>query len=222
MAAHACRWVLSKLRANLAKELDFRLEADNAQRLAAAFAGRRGVAVPLPVPEVRFTGAREQLSAASVTLLCKAALGLVIIPDGAGCMLSHRHDGQRDWQVCKVHDTCTQAIMPTILAKKGAVQAFYSEMEPSRVHTKLSRGLSCRSHRVQRCSPLIFTLCMQLSGERVLTMEWIDGCKLTDMDAIVAMHVHPRDVAIELLHAFAQMTFVDGFGERSVIPVSGL
>ncbi|CAL8467426.1 g6964 [Coccomyxa elongata] len=94
-------WVLSELRANLAKELDFRLEADNAQHLAAAFAGRRGVAVPQPVPE--------------------------------------------------------------------------------------------------------------LSGERVLTMEWIDGCKLTDMDALVAMHVHPRDVAIELLHAFAQMTFVDGF-----------
>ena len=57
-------------------------------------------------------------------------------------------------------------------------------------------------------------VCLQLSGERVLTMEWIDGCKLTDMDALVAMHVHPRDVAIELLHAFAQMTFVDGFGEH--------
>jgi len=53
---------------------------------------------------------------------------------------------------------------------------------------------------------------VQLSGERVLTMEWIDGCKLTDMGAIVAMHVHPRDVALELLHAFGQMTFVDGFG----------
>jgi len=46
------RWVLSELRANLAKELDFRLEASNAQRLAAAFAGRRGIAVPQPVPEV--------------------------------------------------------------------------------------------------------------------------------------------------------------------------
>ncbi len=46
------RWVLTELRQNLAKELDFRLEAANAQRLAAAFAGRRGVAVPLPVPEV--------------------------------------------------------------------------------------------------------------------------------------------------------------------------
>ena len=55
---------------------------------------------------------------------------------------------------------------------------------------------------------------MQLSGERVLTMEWIDGCKLTDRESLVAMRVHPRDVALELLHAFAQMTFVDGFGER--------
>lgn len=55
---------------------------------------------------------------------------------------------------------------------------------------------------------------VQLSGERVLTMEWIDGCKLTDRESLVAMRVHPRDVALELLHAFAQMTFVDGFGER--------
>ncbi len=50
-------------------------------------------------------------------------------------------------------------------------------------------------------------------------MEWIDGCKLTDMEALVAMRVHPHDVALELLHAFAQMTFVDGFGERRVIPL---
>jgi hypothetical protein len=41
------------LRSNLASELDFRLEAANAQRLAAAFAGQRGVAVPQLVPEVR-------------------------------------------------------------------------------------------------------------------------------------------------------------------------
>ena len=48
----ACRWVLEELRRNLAKELDFRLEAGNAQRLAAAMAARRSVAVPKPVPEV--------------------------------------------------------------------------------------------------------------------------------------------------------------------------
>jgi predicted unusual protein kinase regulating ubiquinone biosynthesis (AarF/ABC1/UbiB family) len=46
------RWVLSELRKNLAKELDFRLEASNAQQLAHAFAGSRGVKVPQPVPEV--------------------------------------------------------------------------------------------------------------------------------------------------------------------------
>jgi predicted unusual protein kinase regulating ubiquinone biosynthesis (AarF/ABC1/UbiB family) len=44
-------------------------------------------------------------------------------------------------------------------------------------------------------------------------MEWIEGCKLTDVEGLLEMHIHPRDVAIELLHAFAQMAFVDGFGE---------
>ena len=52
----------------------------------------------------------------------------------------------------------------------------------------------------------------QLSGERIITMEWMDGCKLTDLERLRDLHLHSRDVAIELLHAFAQMTFVDGFG----------
>ena len=56
---------------------------------------------------------------------------------------------------------------------------------------------------------------VQLSGERIITMEWMNGCKLTDMEALRDLHLHSRDVAIELLHAFAQMTFVDGFGARS-------
>ena len=43
-------------------------------------------------------------------------------------------------------------------------------------------------------------------------MEWMDGCKLTDLEALRDLHLHSRDVAIELLQAFAQMTFVDGFG----------
>lgn len=49
-------------------------------------------------------------------------------------------------------------------------------------------------------------------------MEWMDGCKLTDLGGLRDAHLHSRDVGIELLHAFAQMTFVDGFG-RSVSPV---
>ncbi len=53
---------------------------------------------------------------------------------------------------------------------------------------------------------------MQLSGERIITMEWMDGCKLTDLEGLRDQHLHSRDVAIELLQAFAKMTFVDGFG----------
>lgn len=55
----------------------------------------------------------------------------------------------------------------------------------------------------------------QLSGERVLTMEWVEGCKLTDVAALRAMRLNPRDVALDALHAFAQMVFVDGFGRVS-------
>ena len=46
----------------------------------------------------------------------------------------------------------------------------------------------------------------------MLTMEWMEGCKLTDVAAMRAMHLHPRDVALDMLHAFAQMVFVDGLG----------
>lgn len=48
----------------------------------------------------------------------------------------------------------------------------------------------------------------------MLTMDWMEGCKLNDVEALRAMRVHPRDVALELLHVFAQMVFVDGFGAR--------
>ncbi len=50
-------------------------------------------------------------------------------------------------------------------------------------------------------------------------MEWMDGCKLTDLERLRDLHLHSRDVAIELLQAFAQMTFVDGFG-RQWLPAS--
>ena len=43
---------MEKLASNLEKELDFRLEADNARRLSHSFAGNRGVAVPRPIPQV--------------------------------------------------------------------------------------------------------------------------------------------------------------------------
>ena len=46
------RWILQELKHNLAKELDFRTEARNAQRLSSCMADRRRVAIPKPVPQV--------------------------------------------------------------------------------------------------------------------------------------------------------------------------
>ena len=48
-----CRWLVQQLEKNLGQELDFRLEANNAARLAAYMADNRNVAVPQPVPGVR-------------------------------------------------------------------------------------------------------------------------------------------------------------------------
>lgn len=41
-------------------------------------------------------------------------------------------------------------------------------------------------------------------------MEWVDGVKLTDRAGMVALQLRPRDVALQLLHAFGQMIFVHG------------
>ena len=49
------RWILQELKQNLAKELDFRLEASNAQRLSVCMASRRRVAIPKPVPQASAT-----------------------------------------------------------------------------------------------------------------------------------------------------------------------
>ena len=47
------RWILQELKQNLDKELDFRLEARNAERLSSCMAGLRRVAIPKPVPQAR-------------------------------------------------------------------------------------------------------------------------------------------------------------------------
>lgn len=47
------RWVVERLGKNLDKELDFRIEADNAARFATCMSGNPNVAVPCAVPEVR-------------------------------------------------------------------------------------------------------------------------------------------------------------------------
>ena len=46
-------WVLDDLRRNLALELDFRLEAENAAKLMHFFRGRRSITAPAVIPEVK-------------------------------------------------------------------------------------------------------------------------------------------------------------------------
>lgn len=52
---------------------------------------------------------------------------------------------------------------------------------------------------------------LQLSTKRVITMEWIEGCKVNDQAALVQASIRPQDVAVLLLDAFAEMTYVHGF-----------
>lgn len=52
---------------------------------------------------------------------------------------------------------------------------------------------------------------MQLSGVKILTMQWMDGCKITDLEALRAARLRPRDVGNVLLDAFARMQYVEGW-----------
>ena len=79
------------------------------------------------------------------------------------------------------------------------------------ISTQMLAGQECRQCAA---ADALRSHVVQLSGDRIITMEWMDGCKLTDLERLRDLHLHSRDVAIELLHAFAQMTFVDGFGRQ--------
>lgn len=52
---------------------------------------------------------------------------------------------------------------------------------------------------------------VQLSGVKILTMQWMDGCKITDLEALRAAKLRPRDVGNVLLDAFARMQYVEGW-----------
>lgn len=52
---------------------------------------------------------------------------------------------------------------------------------------------------------------LQLSTKKVITMEWIEGCKVNDQAALLQASIRPQDVAVLLLDAFAEMTYVHGF-----------
>ncbi|XP_022106844.1 uncharacterized aarF domain-containing protein kinase 5-like isoform X2 [Acanthaster planci] len=50
-----------------------------------------------------------------------------------------------------------------------------------------------------------------LTSKRVLTMEYIDGCKVTDIDQIEEMGITPADVDAKLIEAFGEQIFRTGF-----------
>lgn len=50
----------------------------------------------------------------------------------------------------------------------------------------------------------------ELSSHRVLVMEWIEGVPLTESAALQARDIDPRAVGNSLLHAFADMVYVQG------------
>jgi aarF domain-containing kinase len=52
---------------------------------------------------------------------------------------------------------------------------------------------------------------MQLSTKRVITMEWVEGCRANDQESMQQASIRPKDVAVLLLDVFAEMTYVHGF-----------
>jgi len=49
------------------------------------------------------------------------------------------------------------------------------------------------------------------TARRVMTMEWVDGVKMSDRDAIVAAGHDPRAIAALLIQAFLRQAIADGF-----------
>lgn len=51
----------------------------------------------------------------------------------------------------------------------------------------------------------------ELCTPRLLVMEWMEGCKLSDRRCLIHHGINPRSVALTLLDAFSEMTMVHGF-----------
>ncbi|KAI3436647.1 hypothetical protein D9Q98_006063 [Chlorella vulgaris] len=71
-----------------------------------------------------------------------------------------------------------------------------------------ARLAECMAGRADVAVPRGFP---ELSTSRVITMEWVQGCKVTDVECLIQHGLQPREVGILLLDAFAQQTYRDGF-----------
>eukprot|EP00884_Botryococcus_braunii_P020717 jgi/Botrbrau1/7329/Bobra.247_3s0024.1 len=57
-----------------------------------------------------------------------------------------------------------------------------------------------------------------LSGQRMIVMEWVDGVKLTDEQGLREARIRPRTAGLLLLSAFAHMLLEDGFVHADLHP----
>lgn len=78
------------------------------------------------------------------------------------------------------------------------------------MHHACTAACICTRHCAYQHDLVTLPLLLQLSTSRVITMEWIDGCKVNDTAQLTAKSLRPREVALLLLHTFAEMTFVHG------------
>lgn len=56
------------------------------------------------------------------------------------------------------------------------------------------------------------------TGRNVLTMEWVDGIKMTDTEALIAAGHDPKKLAVNVIQAFLQHAMRDGFFHADMHP----
>ncbi|XP_048788538.1 LOW QUALITY PROTEIN: uncharacterized aarF domain-containing protein kinase 5 [Lagopus muta] len=61
----------------------------------------------------------------------------------------------------------------------------------------------------------------ELSSKRVLTADFCDGCKITNLEGIRQQGLHPRDAAAKLIRVFAEQIFYTGFIHADPHPGNG-
>ncbi len=79
----------------------------------------------------------------------------------------------------------------------------------AKVNTECPLPLS--SQPSPRASTSYVHASVQLSTKRVITMEWVEGCRANDQESMQQASIRPKDVAVLLLDVFAEMTYVHGF-----------
>ncbi|GAB4820740.1 hypothetical protein N2152v2_007786 [Parachlorella kessleri] len=110
----------------------------------------------------------------------------------------------------------------TVLAKAGArlfpdvnLVWLFEELQRKLVQELDFRIEATNSQRLAECmrgrqDVAVPRVVPELCGRRVLCMEWVDGCKVTDEESLQRAGLDPKAVGMLLLEAFADMTFVHG------------